>query len=135
MDIQNQRVLGLLCITVFIIYLPESFLQPFFPVYGSDVLGFSTMEISAIFAMPPLFASITTPLAGWLSIKLDRAPTWVIGQTLMCASLLAFAFCAQFWTMMIFRALQGIIRLESIFEIKSSGNGWYKILITNTICF
>jgi len=104
----NGLVLGILCVSIFITYLPESLLQPFFPLYSATELGFSHTQIAIILSLPPLFGAMFTPLAANLCMKFGRAQVWMSGALLMVITMAIFGFTSSFYIMCVIRISQGL---------------------------
>lgn len=101
-------ILSILSFSLFITYLPESLLQPFFPLYAESELGFSHPQVATILSLPPLFGAIFTPVAAAACFHYGRLPVWISGSFLMVLSMIIFAFMKEFYYMCSVRILQGL---------------------------
>jgi len=104
----RASILFILCTSIFITYLPESLLQPFFPLYSATELGFSHEQIAIILSLPPLFGAMFTPLAANLSMKYGRIQVWMSGSLLMVITMAVFGFTSSFPVMCVIRMSQGL---------------------------
>jgi len=104
---RKSYVLSVVCVSLFVTYLPESLLQPFFPLYSATELGFDHPQIATILSLPPLFGALFTPLAAKLSSEYGRVPMWCSGSFLMVCTMVSFAFSTTFYLMCFIRVVQG----------------------------
>jgi MFS family permease len=87
------RSVAILFIVPVIVYIGRTVIGSYLPIYASEVIGMSTVEVGALFSAGNIAGFLTTPVFGWLSDRYSRVSVvlscFVLSTTAMFAISLA----------------------------------------------
>lgn len=105
--LRSNETLLILCAEVVLMMMGIGLVAPILPQYGQS-FGVNNATVGLLitgFGLARLLADIP---AGRLAQSLGRRPVLIIGPIIIAIGSLACAFAAEFWQLVLFRAVQGV---------------------------
>ncbi|MEO5347205.1 MAG: MFS transporter [Magnetococcus sp. YQC-9] len=101
---------GILFIAVFLDLLGFGMVLPLMPLYATDArFAASSSEIGWLMAIYSIMQFLFAPYWGWLSDRVGRRPTLILGLTGSALSYLAYGLAGSLWVLFAARAAAGIM--------------------------
>jgi len=76
-----------------IVFMGNTAINSYLPLYASETVGMSTLEIGTLFSIASVSGFLATPLFGWVSDRVGRRPV-VLSGFLLSATMLCSLFFA-----------------------------------------
>jgi len=81
----TQKNIAILFLSPIIIFMGNTTINSYIPLYASETIGMSTLEIGALFTAASISGFIATPIFGWISDRTGRKPVIFSGFLLSAA--------------------------------------------------
>jgi DHA1 family multidrug resistance protein-like MFS transporter len=134
------RVFAVFLVAILLYRTGYTMMDPFFSIYLREVLALDLSSTSYLFALRAVCTMVFAPVAGWLTDKWGRKPTFMAGMALMVVSLVAYTMMRDPGDIYLVRGLDavaGVVLMNSIRtltadllapEVRGFGMGLYSTI-------